>query len=71
MFGECCCQGNKNIRHQRYYQLYQNSGSKIEFHGSEISVDKISAPPHEDERKHSFLVRSSSVEKRLSLVPNI
>ena len=28
-------------------------------------------PPHKDERKHSFLVTSPSVEKWSSLVPNI
>ena len=39
--------------------------------GSEFSVDKISAPPHKDERKHSFLVTSPCVEKQLSLVLNI
>ena len=52
------------------YQIYQNSGSKIEFYGSEFSVDKISGPPHKDE-KTLFLVTYPSVEKRLSLVSNI
>ena len=56
--------------------MYQNSGSKIEFYGSEFSVDKISSPPpppppHKDEGKHSFLVTSPSVQKQLSLMPNI
>ena len=32
---------------------------------------KLQLPPHKDERKHSFLVTSSGVEKRLSLVRNI
>ena len=44
---------------------------KIEFSEFENSADKISIPPCEDERKHSFLVTSHSVEKQLSLVPNM
>ena len=52
-------------------QLYQNYGSKIEFYGSEISEDNISAPPQKDERKFLFLVTLPGVKKRLSLVPNI
>ena len=35
--------------------------STIEFYGSEISVDKVSAPPREDKRNHSFLVTLPSV----------
>ena len=36
-----------------------------------MSVDKISAPPHKDGRKHLFLVTSASVEKWLSFMQNI
>ena len=62
-------QGVKEVKAKISKSVVSKSDSKIEFYGSEISADKISPPPHRDERKHSFLVHSA--EKRLSLVPNI
>ena len=47
-----------NLSNLRIIKCNQSSGSKIEdFYGSEITVDKISGPPHKYERKHSLWCR--------------
>ena len=54
------------------YQLYQNTGSKIEFSWSEISVKQnFSSPLLKMRENIHYLLTSPSVEKRLPLLPNI
>ena len=59
-----------NLNNLRIINCIKILAAKSNSMGMKSMYTKFQLPSRRDERKHSFLVTSPSVEKRLPLVPN-